>query len=86
MKSSKKTTCSLIIVSILGGILGTFIGDILGNKFEFLNFLKVIYTIGTKSPLSIDLKIVDFTFGFNFNFNIMSILGVILSIIIYKRK
>lgn len=85
MKVSNKTPILLILLIILGGILGTFLGDILGSKIPGLNFLKTLYTIGTTSPLLIDIKIFTLTLGVNIKLNIMTIICIILAIIIYRK-
>ena len=70
---------------MLGGILGTILGDILGNNISSLSFLKNIYIIGTNNPLVIDLRILTLSFGLNIKLNIMSMIGIILAIIIYRK-
>lgn len=70
---------------LIGGVGGTLLGDILGNHFASLSFLKVSYNIGTSKPFIIDLKFLSVTFGINVNVNLMSIACMILAIIIYKK-
>jgi uncharacterized protein DUF4321 len=74
----------LIFIIIIGAITGTFIGDILGTNFEFLKFLKYSYQIGFK-PVPLDLHVLLITLGINIRINIMSIIGIILAIIIYRK-
>ncbi|WP_234121477.1 DUF4321 domain-containing protein [Clostridium hydrogenum] len=74
-----------LLFILIGGIGGTFVGEILGNHFSMLSFLKVSYNIGTAKPFVIDFKILSFTFGLNININLMSIVCMILAIIIYKK-
>lgn len=85
LKVSNKNPILLIFFIILGGILGTFLGDLLGSKIPGLSFFKTIYSIGTASPLLIDIKIFTLTLGVNIKLNIMSIIGIILAIIIYRK-
>lgn len=70
---------------LLGAISGSFIGEILANSFSGLSFLGKAYSIGLKSPLSLDLKVVELAFGFNFNINFMSIIGIVLAIILFRK-
>jgi len=86
VKNGEKHIGFFIFVILLGAILGRFIGDVIGNSITQLSFLKNVYTIGTKSPINLDLNVLAITFGINFNISIMSIFGVILAIIIYKRR
>jgi hypothetical protein len=66
-------TCA-IVGSFLGDILHPYLPGILGQSFK----------IGT-GPFPINLKVLDITFGFTITMNVMSVLGVIAAIIIYKR-
>lgn len=75
----------LIFIILLGAISGSFIGDILGRNVKVLSFLKVAHPIGTSSPFVLNLKVVDLTFGINFYINIMTIVGVILAILLYRK-
>jgi len=86
MKYGSTNKSMLFFVSCVGALGGTLSGEILGSKFKSLDFLKQSYTIGTPKNLYIDFKIVNFTFGINFYINLMTIIGIVLAIIIYKRK
>lgn len=74
-----------LLFMLIGGIGGTLLGDILGNHFVSLSFLKVSYNIGNSKPFIIDLKFLSVTFGINVNVNLMSIACMVLAIIIYKK-
>jgi hypothetical protein len=76
----------LIFIILIGAISGRFIGDILSSNIKVFSFLKTSYSIGTSAPFIIDLKVLSITFGLNFNINIMSILGIILAIILFKKR
>ena len=81
--NSKKNI--LVLMLGVGALGGTLLGEILGSKFKVLDFLKQSYIIGTPRNLYFDLKIVNFTFGINIYINLMTIIGIILAIIIYKK-
>lgn len=72
-------------VIILGAVSGSILGDILGSNISQLSFLKAAYSIGTAAPLIVNLKIFVLTLGFNFNINIMTIIGTIVAIMLYRR-
>lgn len=82
--SDRKNTFFIFVI-FLGAIGGSFLGDFLGANFKPVQFLKTTYTIGTSNPLNLDLKVLSMTFGINFNINIMTIFGIILAIILYKK-
>lgn len=86
MKNGENRTGLLIFIIFIGAISGKFIGDILSSNIKFLSFLKTSYSIGTSAPFIIDLKVLTVTFGLNFNINIMSMLGVILAIILFRKR
>lgn len=83
VSNSKKGLLFLWI--FLGAIAGSFIGDALGNSVKGLTFAKNAYAIGTSKPLVLDLKVMAVTFGVNFNVNVMTIIGVVMAIILYRR-
>ena len=85
MKSAERRNRYFIFFILIGAISGSFIGEILGNNINALRFLKDTYTIGMGTPMLIDLKVLAVTFGINFNINIMSIIGIILAIILYRK-
>jgi hypothetical protein len=70
---------------LLGAISGSLIGDIVGETTKGLAFLKTAYPIGTSNPMILNLKVMVITIGFNLNINIMTIIGIILAIILYRR-
>ncbi|MGE5629069.1 MAG: DUF4321 domain-containing protein [Solirubrobacterales bacterium] len=70
---------------VLGAVSGSILGDILGSNFSSLYFLKAAYSIGTSAPVILNLKVFVFTLGLNFNINIMTIIGTIVAIILYRR-
>ncbi|AAK79211.1 hypothetical protein BJV85_002758 [Clostridium acetobutylicum] len=80
-----KTFKNVLFLSLIGCVGGSLVGDILGEHFTKIDFLKKAYSIGTVKPLVIDLKVLNFTLGLNFNVNLMSILGIIVAIIIYSK-
>lgn len=85
MKSAEKRNPYFIFFIMIGAISGSFIGELLGDNIGALKFLKSTYTIGMSAPMLIDFKVLAINFGINFNINIMSIIGIILAIILYKK-
>ena len=86
MKNSENRTGLLIFIILIGAILGKFVGDILSSNIKVLSFLKTSYPIGTSAPFIIDLKVLSITFGLNFNISIMSIIGIIIAIILFRKR
>lgn len=67
---------------VLGGLIGEIASDV--QALSFLNYGKA-FGIGAQVPLVLDLAIMKITFGFSFQLTISIILGLMISILIYKR-
>lgn len=77
----------ICIVFILAGlVIGGLIGQLASNV-DFLWWLSYGQEFGLSldSPLTLDLGILKLTFGMMIKINIASILGVIISIFIYRK-
>ena len=85
MKGSVKKRGLLWIFIFLGAVLGSILGNIIGSSLSFLNFFRDSYAVGMSKPLVLNLKVIVLTFGVNFKINIMSIVGIIMAIILYRR-
>ena len=85
MKSSERKNPYFIFFILIGAISGSFIGELIGDNIIALKFIKNTYTIGMSTPMLIDLKVLAINFGINFNINIMSIIGIVLAIILYRK-
>lgn len=85
MKSAERRNQYFIFFILIGAISGSFIGELIGDNIVALKFLKNTYTIGMRTPMLIDLKVLAVTLGINFNINIMSIIGIVLAIILYRK-
>jgi len=85
LKSAEKKSQYFIFFILIGAISGSFIGELLGDNIDALKFLKNTYTIGMGTPMLIDLKVLAVNFGINFNISIMSIIGIVLAIILYRK-
>lgn len=76
-----------LLFVLVGGFVGTLLAKILraattgGPISEF--FIQEIQP-GLR-PFTLDLQLFSVTFGFSFSFNLLSILGIILGIYLYKQ-
>lgn len=82
---SEKGFIYLLTLIVIFGLAGSALGDALKDGFQFLSFLGNKYVIGMTKPFEIDLGLMSFTFGINFTFNILSISGMILGYLLYKK-
>ena len=85
VRGAEKSISFLWFVIFLGAVCGSLIGDVLGNSLHILSFLRTSYAIGTTTPIILNLKVMSLTLGLNFNINVMTIIGIIMAIILYRR-
>lgn len=85
MKGAGKSRGFVCFFIFLGAICGSLIGDTVGNSFSFLSFFKNFYSIGTTEPIVLNLKVIVLTLGITFSINIMTIIGIIIAIILYRK-
>lgn len=83
-----KSVASASVVIVAGALLGTFLGKAIGLAFPSGRvhdlFATQIGPVGLH-PTSLDLRIVDITFGCLFRFNVMTIAGILIAAFLYKR-
>lgn len=82
MKNKGTWVCILFILA------GVVIGGLIGQLTEGVNFLWWLsygQEFGLTEPLQLDLGVVRLTFAIMFKINIASIIGVIISMIIYRK-
>lgn len=75
----KRVNWLLLILILIGFVLGGFIGTYFEGSF--LNYGR---TFGLSSPLELDLGFIILTFGLKIQISICSVIGVILSLLVYK--
>lgn len=80
----EKNTLILIIFILSGLVIGGLLGE-LASEVDFLWWLGYGESFGLTSPLELDLNIVKLTFAIFFKINIASIIGLVLSVFIYKK-
>ena len=84
MAPRDKSTFVLIIFILCGLVIGGLIGQ-LTQGVSWLSWLSYGQTFGIQEPISLDLGVVQLTFGIMFNINISSIIGIIIAIFIYRK-
>lgn len=82
MKGKGTWVCILFILA--GLVIGGLIGE-LTKGIDFLWWLSYGQEFGLTEPLVLDLGVIRLTFAVMFKINIASILGVIISMFIYKK-
>lgn len=84
MATKEKNTLILIIFILCGLVIGGLIGQ-LTQGVSWLSWLSYGQTFGITNPVTLDLGVVKLTLGIVFNINISSIIGMIISIFIYRK-
>lgn len=75
----KKVNWVFIVLVLIGFVIGRFIGTYFDGSF--LNYGQ---TFGLNNPIELDLGFIVFTFGLKIQITIASVLGVIISLVIYR--
>lgn len=74
----------LLLLLVLGGIAGGWIGDALIRAWPVLSVLGKVQNIGLPNFI-LDLHVFTLNFGFMFYINFFTILGFIVAYLIYRR-
>ena len=72
---------------LIGALLGNVLGEILraiSPEGPVRNIFTEGFHIGITPPVTLDLRIITFTIGFSIRANLLTLLGSILGIYIYK--
>ncbi|MBQ9365141.1 MAG: DUF4321 domain-containing protein [Schwartzia sp.] len=78
--------CLLFVV--IGAILGGLLGEILNSVDAFSSFMPYLtrtYTVFDIHPVTIDLYVIRFTIGMAFTPNLMSFIGIVLALVLFRR-
>ena len=78
-----KSSWIIIIVMLIGLVIGTVIGSYCSG-ISALSWLDYGQVFGITSPLVLDLGVFVLTLGLTIKINIASIIGIVISFIIYR--
>ena len=82
---NKRKNVWILLVFILSGIVvGGLLGE-LASRVSWLWWLSYGQSFGLSEPITLDLSVIQLTFGLTFKINISSIIGMILAVFIYKK-
>lgn len=77
-----------ILFVIIGAILGGILGELLKNVSSLegvMPYLVTTFPVFDMAPVTIDLYVIRLTVGLAFMPNLMSMLGIIVAIALYRR-
>ncbi|MCH5274196.1 MAG: DUF4321 domain-containing protein [Lachnospiraceae bacterium] len=75
----KKWNWTLVILVLIGFVIGRFIGTYFDGSW--LNYGQ---NFGLNSPVILDLGFIILTLGLQISINIASVIGVIISLVVYR--
>lgn len=78
----------LILFVLTGAVLGGILGEVISNVSVFAGiapYLVQTYPIVDVAPVNINLCVIQLSLGFALYPNLISILGILLAIFLFKR-
>ena len=84
MTTKDKSIWILIVFILAGLVVGGLIGN-LAQNVPSLWWLSYGQEFGFSDPFTLDLGVIKVTFGLIFRINVATIIGVVLSLFIYKK-
>jgi len=86
MFEGTKSIVTGVIIIVVGALLGSFIGGFIGTAFPYgtvANLFARDITAGLH-PATLDLRVIELTFGCVFKFNVPSVIGILASAYIFR--
>ncbi|MGM9539547.1 DUF4321 domain-containing protein [Anaerovibrio sp.] len=83
-----KSYGTLALYVVIGAILGGLLGELLSGVdalSSLMPYLKNPYPVIDVAPSVIDIYVIKLTVGFAFSPNLMSIIGVVIAVWIFKH-
>ena len=84
----RKSPWVLLLFILFGGLLGGILGEILrvmAPQGTIQNIFSTALTPGINPPVTVDLILFKLTVGFTIKMNLLTFLGALLGIYIYKH-
>ena len=88
MSVLSKSSGTLVLYVVIGAILGGLLGELLSGVdalSSLMPYLKNPYPVINVVPSVIDIYVISLTVGFSFSPNLMSIIGVVIAVWIFRH-
>lgn len=81
-----KNVTFLVFVVVIGALLGSFLGRFIGIYYPTGNVHDLFATDLTAglNPTTLDLRVIEVTFGAILKFNITSVIGMLVSAVTFR--
>ena len=79
-----KNKWALFMLVLAGILAGGFIGMYLG-ELPFMGWLNLGASFGIDPPFALNLGIIAVSLGFNIRFTVAGIIGMVISVILYRK-
>ena len=83
LRNKRFSLLSVLIILVVGIVLGELI-TYFTKDIASLQWLSIGHTIGTTSPLVLDLSVISLTLGFTLQINVAVVLGILISSLFYR--
>jgi Domain of unknown function (DUF4321) len=82
-----KNTVWLVVIIVVGALLGSFLGKFIGIVVPAGSVRDLFATeiSAGLSPATLDLRIVDLTFGCLFKLNVSAVIGIIFAAFLFRH-
>ena len=84
MATRDKNIWVLLVFILAGLVIGVLIGKLASNV-PSLWWLCYEQQFGLSEPITLDLAVLNITFGLMFKINVSSIIGMLLAVFIYRK-
>ena len=75
----------IVLLFIFAGlVIGGLLGEV-ASQVSWLGWLSYGQTFGIANPFVLDLNVLSLTFAFSLHINIASIIGLAISIFLYRK-
>ncbi len=88
MSVLSKSYGTMVLYVVIGAILGGLLGELLSGVdalSSLMPYLKNPYPVINVVPSVIDIYVISLTVGFSFSPNLMSIIGVVIAVWIFRH-
>jgi len=82
--ASRKGTWIVLLFVFAGLVIGGLLGEVTA-QVDWLSWLSYGQSFGIESPIVLNLNVLKLTFAFTFHINIASIIGLAISIFLYRK-